>query len=269
MFDNHVHSSFSGDSKMEAVSACEKAISLGLDGIAFTDHLDYDFPDFDQNFIIDFDVHSAYMDNLKAKYEGRFKVLKSIEVGIQSHVIEESDKTVSSYDFDFVIGSVHLINRKDPYKPGFYDNYSKHEIYSLYLENILALINSFDNFDVIGHFHYIIRNALYADRSLLYKDYSEIFDQIFKALIAKGKGFEVNTASFREKPDNRTVPKYDIEILKRYRELGGEILTIGSDAHRLEHIGYKFDIFKEIIKEAGFKYITHFEKRKPVFEALK
>jgi histidinol-phosphatase (PHP family) len=94
MFDSHVHSSFSGDSDMPAETACETAIKLGLSGIAFTDHLDIDFPDFDVKFLIDFEQYSSVMDEIKSRFESGLKVLKGIEVGIQPHVIEESDETV-------------------------------------------------------------------------------------------------------------------------------------------------------------------------------
>jgi histidinol-phosphatase (PHP family) len=139
---------------------------------------------------------------------------------------------------------------------------------SLYLKEILFLIKNFNDFDVTGHFDFIIRKACYDDRALLYNDHKDLFDEIFTELISRGKGFEINTASFRDRNDNLPVPTYDIEILKRYHELGGEIITIGSDAHSPEYKGCKFGIFKEILKAAGFKYVAHFEKRKPVFEAI-
>jgi histidinol-phosphatase (PHP family) len=88
-----------------------------------------------------------------------------------------------------------------------------------------------------------------------------------KELISNGKGFEINTGSFRDKP-GRSTPSYDMELLKRYKRLGGEIISLGSDSHSLEYIGYKFDYFKELLEEAGFKHTVHFENRKPVFDRL-
>lgn len=267
MFDNHVHSSYSGDSDMPAEAACEKAIEVGLEGIAFTDHLDIDYPDYDVEYLVDFDEYDRFMDNLKQKYKDKLKILKGVEVGIQPHVIEETKKTLEMHDFDFIIGSVHVVEGIDPYNPAYYSGRSKEQAYSRYLQEIFYMINSFDNFDVAGHFDFVIRKACYDDRNLRYCEHAELFDEILKALISKGKGFELNTASYREFNDVVTA-KYDIGILKRYKELGGEIITMASDAHNPGYIGYKFDYFKGVLKEAGFKYATHFENRKPVFDKI-
>ncbi|MEG6613130.1 histidinol-phosphatase HisJ family protein [Pseudoclostridium thermosuccinogenes] len=267
MFDCHVHSSFSGDSEMPAEAACEKAIEVGLDGIAFTDHTDIDFPGSDFDFMIDYDEYFEFMDKLAKKYEGRLKVLKGIEAGIQPHVMDDTSKIIKNYDFDFVIGSIHVVDGKDTYKPSYFEGLSKHEAYSKDLKAIAWMVKEFDDFDIAGHFDYIIRKAPYEDRNLRYCEFSDIFDEIFKSLIAKGKGFEVNTSSFREYKGIIT-PVYDIDILKRYHELGGEIITFGSDSHTTEYLGYKFDFYKCVLQEIGFKYVAHYEKRKPVFEKI-
>lgn len=267
MFDCHIHSSFSGDSDLDAILACETAIRSGLMGIAFTDHLDIDFPDFDINFMIDFDIHSSYMDNLKHKYESRLKILKGIEVGIQPHVVEDSLKVVKGYGFDYVLASVHILDGVDPYRKVYYQGKTKSEAYARYLQEVLFMVGNFDDFDMAGHFDYIIRCADYDDRSLRYGDHTDLMDLIFKELISKGRGFEINTGSYREK-DNIPVPEYDIQILKRYKELGGDMVCLGSDSHSPEYIGYKFKYFRDMLVEAGFDYTVHFEGRKPVYDKL-
>lgn len=267
MIDCHVHSSFSGDSEMPAEVACERAIEVGLKGLTFTDHLDIDFPDFSTEFLIDFDKYSVFMDNLKDKYKNRLKVLKGIEIGIQPHVMDETDKTVSSQNFDFVLCSVHVIDRIDPYQPIYYKGKTKQQAYSKYLQAILFTVTNFNNFDAAGHFDYVIRKACYDDRSLRYCDHTELMDSILKTLVSKSKGFEINTGSYRDLP-GKTTAEYDIGILKRYKELGGKIVTLGSDSHVPDYIGYKFNYFKDMLKEAGFSYITHFEARKPVFDRI-
>ncbi len=266
MFDSHVHSSFSGDSDMPAETACETAIKLGLSGIAFTDHLDIDFPDFDVKFLIDFEQYSSVMDEIKSRFESGLKVLKGIEVGIQPHVIEESDETVKKYDFDFVIASIHIIDKLDPYCGKYFENKtSKHQAFMRYLEEVLLSVTKFDNFDVVGHIGYIRRYCSYDDRTLRYTDYSDIVDTILKTAISKGKGIEINTSGFR---GDLNSPIPDFDIITRYKELGGEILTIGSDAHTPEHIALNFPYVKDMLKEIGFKYLTHFEKRVPVFDKI-
>ncbi len=266
MIDNHVHSSFSADSDTDAEIVCNKAAAFGLDGVVFTDHLDYDYPDEDI-FYIDFDKYSEYMDELKSRYEGKLRIFKGIEVGIQPHVLNESARVVRKYDFDYVIGSIHIIDGIDPYRGVYYEGKNAREAYGRYLREILFMVDNFADFDNAGHFEYITRYACYDDRSLRYFDHADLLDEILKKLIYKGKGFEINTGSFRDKPGITTI-EFDSQLLKRYLELGGEIISLGSDAHQLEYLGYKFGYFTELLKQNGFKYLTHFEKRKPVFEKI-
>lgn len=267
MYDCHVHSEFSGDSEMPIDIACEIAIQNALEGLTFTDHLDYDFPGFEDLFNIDFDKYSAVMDETKKKFAPRLKVLKGIEIGIQPHVIDQTIKVVESFNFDYVLASVHILDGKDPYEKTFYDNVEKREIYERYLKQILFMVNNISNYDNIGHPEFIIRYAPYKDRMMRYSDFADVFDAIFKKLITDGKGIELNTGSYKNFP-NRITPAYDIDVLKRYRELGGEIVSLASDAHYEQYVGFKFDEFRGYLQEAGFRYAAHFEGRKPVFDKL-
>jgi histidinol-phosphatase (PHP family) len=269
MFDNHTHTTFSIDSILDAHRACEVAIERGLKGIAFTDHLDFDYPGQDDSVIIDFNKYLEYMEEIKQKYQSNnFKVIKGIEVGIQPHVIDRTLEVVNNNEFDFVIASVHIIDNKDPYRKGYYDNLPKHKAYSRYLEEILFMLNNYSNYDIVGHFDYIIRRSGYDDRTLRYNDHSDLFDEILKKIIYDGKGFEINSRSYIDRNDGIAVPEYDQNILLRYKELGGEIITLGSDSHSEEHIGYKFDYFSQLLLESGFKYIAHYVNRKLILNKL-
>ncbi|OGO80393.1 MAG: histidinol phosphate phosphatase [Clostridiales bacterium GWC2_40_7] len=267
MIDCHVHSKFSTDGEMTPETACEKALDIGLDGLIFTDHLDFDFPGANSYDNIDFSIYSQYMDNLKDQYKNKLSVLKGIEVGLQPHVLEASLKTVASVNFDYVLASVHIIGGIDPYCRDFYKRKSIKEAYELYLQEILHNITAFEDFDNTGHLEYITRYAGYDDRTLRYNNHTDILDQIFKELIGRGKGFEINTGSFRDKPGIVTA-QYDAAVLKRYKELGGEIISLASDAHNPLYLGYKFNYFKDMLLDCGFSYVTHFENRKPVFTKL-
>ncbi len=267
MIDCHVHSKFSTDGEMTPEQACEKAIAIGLDGLTFTDHLDFDYPGADSFTNIDFAEYSSYMDALRENYKEKLLVFKGIEVGVQPHVLEESLKTVGSVNFDYVLASVHIIDGIDPYYREYYKGKSIKEAYELYLQKILYTIVNFEDFDNLGHMEYIIRYAGYDDRTLRYNNHTEIFDQILKEIIVRGKGFEINTGSFRDKPGIVTA-QYDAAVLKRYRELGGEIISLASDAHNTNYLGYKFDYFKDMLLDCGFTHVAHFEKRKPVFARL-
>jgi len=268
MFDCHVHTCFSGDSRMIAKDACDYAINHSLKGIAFTDHLDYDFPGLNDTYLMDFDKYSSFMDALKDEYKNRLKVIKGVEVGLQPHVVKKTIEKLSHYSFDYIIGSVHIIAGADPYKDEFYEGKTKKEAYSRYLEELLYMIDNYNDFDVLGHIDFITRYNPYDDRTLIYDDHRELLDTIFNKLILSGKGIEINTAAFRVKAENDRIPGFDINLIKRYRNLGGEIVCLGSDAHAVDYIGYKFDYFTGILREAGFEYLTYFNDRRPVFEKI-
>ncbi len=266
MFDCHIHSNFSGDSELNPLLACDKAIQLGLEGIAFCDHLDIDYPNYDDTFTIDFDKYSSYMDDLKIKYKDKLKVLKGIEVGIQPHVIDDSLKIVENYDFDYVIGSIHIVDYLDLHNGDYCRNKSKTESYSGYFNEILKLIKEYKNYDILGHIDMIRRYGDYNNKNVKYLDYKNVLDEVLKTLISEGKGIEVNTSGYKYKLNS---PLPDYEIIKRYKELGGEIICIGSDAHSTEYIGYNFPIINEILKKSGFKFTTYFVNRNPIFSQIK
>jgi histidinol-phosphatase (PHP family) len=249
---------------MDAEEACEASLQLGLEGIAFTDHLDYDYPG-EESFLIDFDEYFKRMSCISEKYSGRLRIMKGVEVGIQPHVINESLEVINRYPFDYVLASVHIIDRMDPYTGEFYRGRTKHEAYRRYLEEIYYMVCNLQSFDMVGHFEYITRYCNYADRTLRYADHSDMFDMILKELVEHGRGFELNTSTFKNYPADT---EYDTEVLKRYRDLGGELICLGSDAHRTENIAVRFDYFSQLIREAGFRYTVHFEDRKPVFDKL-
>ncbi len=267
MFDCHVHSNFSSDGRMTPEEACERAIGLGLKGFTFTDHLDFDYPETDEIFNIDFKKYMSHMKALREKHASAIKISIGIEVGIQPHVIENTLEVVRSHDFDYVLASVHIIDGIDPYRRDYYEGKTQTEAYERYLKEILFMVSNFPDFDNVGHFEYITRYAGYDDRALRYEDHTGVFDELLKEIINRGRGFEVNTGSFRDKPGIRTI-EYDIAVLKRYRELGGELVSLGSDAHDTTYMGYKFEVFKDMLVEAGFKHAAYFEKRKPVYYRL-
>lgn len=265
MFDCHTHSSFSGDSDMPTEEACEKAIFLGLKGIAFTDHLDYDYPNYNDTFNIDFKEYSRFMDNLKLKYRNQLKIIKGIEVGIQPHVIEDTLKVVEGFEFDFVIGSIHIIDKMDPYAGDYFEGKTKKQAYVRYLEEILFMLDNYTNFDIVGHIGYLRRYGSYDNRALTYADYKDWLDEILRKVISLGKGIEVNTSGYRT---NLGSPMPDFDVVEHYRELGGEIICLGSDAHAVGHIGLNFPYVLERLKAIGFQYTAYFEKRKAVFERI-
>ena len=267
--DFHMHTSYSGDSDTPMEQMIQQAISIGMKQICFTEHQDFDYPPTDEipadYFLVNTDAYLYDLLRYKEKYASQIQVLFGIELGLQPHLMREHARYVKSFDFDFVIGSSHVCNGRDPYFPSFYEGRPEEEAYREYFESILENIKKFKNFDVYGHLDYVVRYGPNKDAEYTYEKYQDIFDKILNLLLENEKGLEINTGGLKYglRETNPT-----IAILKRYRQLGGEIITVGSDAHVPSYIGYEFDKASDILKECGFSYYTTFQNRLPEFHKL-
>mgnify|MGYP000259149774 FL=1 len=271
IYDYHVHSDFSSDSKAPMEQMIEQGIKSGLKKICFTDHMDYDYPPVGEyTFVFDPDAYIKKLDELKSHYGKQIEILTGIELGLQPHLKERMTALLERYPFDFVIGSSHVVDSMDPYYPEYWENRSVKDGIYRYYESIIENCKVFQGFDVYGHIDYIIRyipgnlkNPVKMDYS--YSEYADILDEVLKTIISFGKGIEVNTSGLKY---GHAYPHPKPEILKRYRELGGELITIGSDAHKSEHLCYDFSLIPDLLKSIGFKYYATFVQRKPVYEKL-
>lgn len=265
--DYHLHTSFSSDSDNPPENVINKAIKLGLKSICFTDHNDFDYPPENGEilFILDF---NNYIDNI-ARLKEKYSNIIDINIGVEQGLMPSVAKKVNEYDkssvLDFIIGSSHLIYGEDPYYEEFWQNISAKDGITRYYQGIIDSIKVCNNFDVYGHLDYIIRYAPGKDTAYNWMDYYDYIDTILRMLIENGKGIEINTAGLKYGLKN---PNPCPDIIKRYHELGGEIITTGSDAHDTDHVGYRFDIIEDILTGCGFKYYTVFKKRKPEFIRL-
>ena len=179
---------------------------------------------------------------------------------LQRHIKEYLQKASQASAFDFIIGSSHFIDKKDPYFPDFFEGKSEREVYEHYFEVTLNRIRTLDCFDSFGHLDYIVRYGPSANRHYSFQAYQDHIDPILKALVEKGKSLECNTAGFRYGLNH---PNPSEDILKRYHELGGELITLGSDAHSPKAIACEFDRMQAILKDCGFRYIMVYRQRKP------
>ena len=259
--DVHTHTSFSSDSEESMENAARAAIERGLKTLCITEHMDMDYPG--GEFILDTAAYKAEHDRVRELFSDRLEMLFGVELGLMDYLAPRLYEYTKEWDFDFIIGSSHLVDGIDPYYPEYFDKYDDKNGILRYFESILANINAFDDFDVYGHIDYIVRYS--KGKSYAPVDYRELLGEIFRLLIHKGKGIELNTAGL----------KYGLgwahphpEALAMYRQMGGEIITVGSDGHRGEHIAYDFGVAQDILKAAGFKYYAVFRKRKAEFLSL-
>ena len=266
LWDTHMHTYFSSDSEAGIQEMIEAAITAGIDGVCFTDHMDVDYPyEVPQGFCFDMAEYYQAMTEAQNQYKGKFPVRIGMELGLQAHLKDRLPGMAAAYPFDFVIGSSHLVHGMDPYYTEYFEGKEEDKAYREYFESILENLAAFDCFDVYGHIDYIVRYGPNQNQFYSYGKFADVIDEILRTIIPKGKGIEINTAGFKYGLGH---PHPTEQILKRYRELGGEILTIGSDAHKAEHVGFGFGKVPGILQEAGFRYYTVFKQRKAEFYPL-
>ncbi|MGL5000505.1 MAG: histidinol-phosphatase HisJ family protein [Cetobacterium sp.] len=266
--DYHIHSNFSGDSIENLDKICKRAIELGLKEIAITDHMDLDVKENSNNtnFTLNLDEYIPTILKLKDFYKKDLDIKIGMEFGIQKHLGNLGDDIIKKNPFDFIISSVHSVDRLLVDQKEFWNEKTKNDAHDKYFLEILKSLQSFNNFSVVGHLDFISRYGVDKNKNIDYIRYRDIMDEILKTLIIKGKGIEINTSGIRYN-ENRFYPCDD--IVKRYFELGGEIITIGSDAHKSSHIGNDFKKVYDFLENIGAKYISSFDKLDVSFKKIK
>lgn len=266
LYDYHLHSQFSADSEMSLTEICETSINKGLTEIAITDHHDPDYKDPTIEFLLNKKAYLAEIRKLQQKYKGKLKIKKGIEIGLQLHILTECNNYLTD-DFDFIIASFHTAEKADLYNGDFFRDYNQWEAYLNYLKTVLAVVKVYQNYNVIGHLDIIRRYGEFVSKPdlLTNKTAVELISEILKIIIQNDKGLEVNTSGYRIDQKN---PLPSFSILKLYHELGGKILTIGSDSHKPEQIAHKFKFTISKLKEIGFTELTTFTNRQPNFHKI-
>lgn len=261
MFDYHVHTAYSADSKTDVNDVIKAAIEKGIKEIAITDHVDIDYPDKEINFSINLQHYHSILDHLYKQYYNQIKLVKGIEVGLQEHVLKECHAIIDNFHYDYIIGSIHVADKKDLHNGEFFKDKRPSEAYERFYINTYNCLKNYKAYSIVGHINLIDRYQKYIPEKVSFSKYSDIVYEILKMVIYDGKGIEINTSGFRYGMGN-FLPSMD--ILKMYKELSGEIITVGSDAHTIDYLGYKIDDVYTLLKEEfGFKYVTTFKDRIP------
>lgn len=269
--DYHVHSEYSDDSVYPMETIIEDAIQKGMKELCFTDHVDYgvkedwingkEVPNAVMN--VHYEKYFEEIERLQKKYEGQIVIRKGLEFGIQMHTRNLFQKLVDTYPMDFIILSVHQVEDKEFWNNDFQKGRTEEEYYARYYKELYDLVHNFHSYSVLGHMDLIRR---YDDKDgFPFEKNEAMIREILKQVIADGKGIEVNTSSKRYGLDDLTPSK---KILEIYKELGGTILTIGSDSHKKEHLGEAIEEIKQQLKEMGFEKYCTFKNYQPIFHEL-
>ena len=261
MFDFHMHSRVSFDGHDTGEALAKAALAAGLKEICFTDHLDYDPLGTMPDIAFDTGVYNAEYDHLELP---GLKIRRGCEFGMTADNLEQFQTDLQRRHFDFVLGSIHFVDDLDVYFEPFWRGKTVFQAERRYLEATLDCVRIHSDFDVLAHLTYIAKTHCHpAPRPVPYSEHQEIFDEILRILAAKGKGLEMNTSGVDRCGD--FLPTAG--IFRRFKEPGGEIVTVGSDAHRCNRVGQYSHEACRILKDI-FGYVCTFEDRKPIFHKL-
>lgn len=268
--DQHIHTNHSFDSKIPMEAQVLSAIEKGLNHICFTDHNDFDYPvseDYPEGaWELNTDSYLYELLSLRGKYKDKIQIGFGIEIGLQESCFRKNAILARSHEYDFIIGSIHLVNNIDTYDPKFYEGKTIDEAIKEYYQTMIKNIKQFNNFDVLGHIDYINRKLPGGEGAYDFSKYIDYTDEVFDILLENEKGIEINTSAVKKYGFKN--PNPCIDLVKRYKEKGGEIITVGSDAHVPENIAGRFDVAEEILKACGFKYISVFKDRVATYEKI-
>ena len=258
--DMHTHSSFSSDSEEPLFEMAKAAAEKGLSTLCLTEHQDFDYPT--GEFTLNVPEYRKELFRVKEELSDKLEVLFGAELGLLDYAAPQLREFARSADFDFIIGSQHQIDGLDPYYPGYFDKTDDKNGILHFFEVMLSALKTFDGYDVLGHFDYVVRYS--HAKSYDPVDYREVIDETLKTVVSSGKGIEINTKG----ASTIGYPHPHEFVLKRYKELGGETVTVGSDAHDRTRVAADFDKAERLLLDAGFKYYAVFRKRKPNFIKL-
>lgn len=261
MFDFHMHSRVSFDGHDSGEVLARAAAAAGLKEICFTDHIDYDPLGTMPDMAFDTAAYNAEYDALEIP---GLKIRRGMEFGLARDNAAQFREDLKRRHFDFVLGSIHFVDDLDVYFEPFWQDKTVFQAERRYLEETLACVQVHDGFDVLAHLTYIAKTrSHHAPRPVPYAEHRELIDEILRVVAAKGKGLEMNTSGVDR--CGGFLPTKD--YFQRFKELGGEIVTVGSDAHTADRVGqYSYqacEIFKDV-----FGYVCTFEDRKPIFHKL-
>lgn len=264
MFDFHIHTHHSFDGSHPTKEIVEQAVKMGLTHICLTDHVDYDYDGAGSEFSFSYQAFFDEITRIRQDYKFQIQVLAGVEFGLQPHLVDRYRDDVEQWPFDYIIGSLHSAKKTDVYTGPYFQERDQLQAYLDYYDDILQVVRNEAPFNVLGHYDMIKRYGSY-EAPLPLESYQEITVTIFNELIAQGKGIEVNTSGFRYQLGDAHPSR---DLLALYRQCGGEIVVLGSDAHQISEVGYRLKEMVQVLHSLNYKYVTTFRNQQPTFHAI-
>ena len=254
-FDYHTHTHFSCDSQASMDEMCQAALALGLREMGFSEHFD-NVPQDESCGYFRLKPWAESLEASRRQYAGILTLRAGIELG-EPHVYSaEAGALLAEYPFDYAIGSLHWVGSAFTFSPDYFQRPAD-EAFRLYFEE-LEKMTRLGDFDILGHFEVVARVGYEVYHEYDPTRYEDVIRPVLQNCIARGIALELNTWSVR-RSHQRITPAP--EILRWYREMGGQRVTLGSDAHRPERITQDFDTALAVLHEAGIGHVTQFQRR--------
>lgn len=277
--DYHVHSGYSDDSNYPMENVVQDAIRINLNELCFTEHVDYGVkPDWDQPSGARFEdghpvtncPYPAYFDELeklRERYDGQIRIARGLELGIQSHTIPTYERLVRKYNdqLDFTLLSIHQVGDREFWSGEFQAGRTQQEFTMAYYEELLNVVKKFHGYSVVAHLDLIRRYDPTPEGPLPFEFVRDIVAEILQQVIADGRGIELNTSGWRYGLGG---PQPTEEVLRLYRDLGGRIVTLGSDSHKPEHLGAYLRVGQDCLRSVGFSHACTYANGEPQFYEL-
>ncbi|WP_455137751.1 histidinol-phosphatase HisJ family protein [Thermophilibacter sp.] len=274
--DYHVHTGFSDDSTYPLQRVARDAVRLNLDEVCFTEHVDYGVkPDWDQPATARFEdgrpvtncpyePYLAELERVRGELGGKITLRAGLELGVQTTTLDENRALLERLAgrLDFVICSVHQVGDLEFWNGAFQEGRTQDQIHRAYYEELLGVVEAFDGWSVLGHLDLIRRYDPYAREAGAYP-FARVRDlvaEILRRAIEKDRGIEVNTSGIRYGLGDFQPSR---EVLALYRDLGGRVVTVGSDSHKPEHLGSYLRLAYRELEELGFAGVCTFEHGEP------
>lgn len=242
---------------------CQAAIQRGLKEVCFTEHVDWVPWDKTREYFKPGDT-MAEIERCRAAFAGQLTIRAGIEAGESHLVAQQIAALLAAWPFDFVLGSAHWIDQVEVDLSKFYLNRPPQDIETDYLTRVLELAEAGD-LDSLGHLDLIKRYRPMVLGPFDPRPYADLIRAILRAIVQRDKAIEINTSPLRK---GLLAPCPDLTVLQWYRELGGDKLTLGSDAHFARDVGAGIDAASDLARAAGFSRIVTFERRQPRWISL-
>ena len=261
--DLHTHSYYSFDGKIHPFDLCHTARRHGLFGVAMSEHYDFYADDSFIYYNMFAEGRDPMLARMRSLYGDSLKIWKGIELGQPHYNLKSYRQLMRNLKCDLIIGSIHdLPPKENIYRIDYRSQADCDRVFECYFAEMTKMIEACD-FDILAHLDYPVRvmGGAFEHPPELQR-YESLIRPILRTCAEREIALEVNTAGLH-KWQKRPGP--GVWVLEAYKAYGGQYITMGSDAHRIEHVARGFDWAADMIRQAGFDRITYFEQRKPKF----